>query len=326
VRAGVAPGSAFHQTEYFGPVLGVMTANTLDEAIALQNDTAFGLTAGIHSLDVAEVRTWLSTVEAGNLYVNRGITGAIVGRQPFGGWKRSSVGTGAKAGGPNFLLALGEWEPVEVAPTDDLRLAGLHRRVAKVIKRSQEGIEFPEFDRVRRAALNDEAAWTGVFGVASDPSGLGVERNVLRYRPVPVTLRLSEGENIGDLIRLIAAAARTRSPLTISSAIPLPSQLVALFADPGSSVEVESVVVESDEKWLGRVRDNGVTTSRIRLVGGDAVVLAETLGGSPDVAIYAGPVTTAGRVELLTFLREQAVSITAHRYGTPDAEMAELRP
>src|SRR5690606_9752452 len=94
VRAGVRGGSEFHRTEYFGPVLGVMTASSLDEAIALQNGSDYGLTAGIHSLDPAEVARWIDTVEAGNLYVNRGITGAIVQRQPFGGWKRSTVGTG----------------------------------------------------------------------------------------------------------------------------------------------------------------------------------------------------------------------------------------
>ncbi|HQD21843.1 MAG TPA: bifunctional proline dehydrogenase/L-glutamate gamma-semialdehyde dehydrogenase, partial [Arachnia sp.] len=103
VREGVLPGSEFHQVEYFGPVLGMMSAATLDEALAWQNGTAFGLTAGLHSLDPAEVQAWLDRVEAGNLYVNRSITGAIVRRQPFGGWKRSAVGPGAKAGGPDYL-------------------------------------------------------------------------------------------------------------------------------------------------------------------------------------------------------------------------------
>jgi hypothetical protein len=55
-------------------------------------------------------------VQAGNLYVNRVITGAIVRRQPFGGWKRSAVGAGRKAGGPNYLFGLGSWEPVPVEP------------------------------------------------------------------------------------------------------------------------------------------------------------------------------------------------------------------
>ena len=58
--------------------------------------------------------------------------------------------------------------------------------------------------------------------------------------------------------------------------------------------------------------------SRIRLIGGDAKALAEATGGRPDLAIYSHPVTEAGRVELLPFLHEQAVSITAHRFGTPN--------
>ena len=87
------------------------TRKDLDEAIRLQNAVDYGLTAGLHSLDSEEVAHWLDRVEAGNLYVNRGITGAIVQRQPFGGWKRSAVGAGAKAGGPNYLFGLGEWVP-----------------------------------------------------------------------------------------------------------------------------------------------------------------------------------------------------------------------
>ena len=58
---------------------------------------------------------------------------------------------------------------------------------------------------------------------------------------------------------------------------------------------------------------------RVRLVGGDARALAEALSGSPSVAVYAGEVTASGRVELLPFLHEQAISITAHRFGNPDA-------
>ena len=83
-----------------------MRAPDLDEAIDWQNQPAYGLTAGLHALDPAEIAWWRDRVEAGNLYVNRGITGAIVQRQPFGGWKRSVVGPGAKAGGPNYVASL----------------------------------------------------------------------------------------------------------------------------------------------------------------------------------------------------------------------------
>ncbi len=322
VRQGVARDSEFHLTEYFGPVLGVMTAATLDEAIALQNAVDYGLTAGIHSLDPAEVSHWLDAVQAGNLYVNRGITGAIVRRQPFGGWKRSTVGASAKAGGPNYLLTLGSWNAVEHEAVDDIRLEGLTRRVASVIKKAQAGIDFPAFDRVRRAALNDQAAWATEFGRSADVSDLGVERNILRYRPVPVQLRLSAGEPLGHLVRLIAAGSLAGSPLTISSALPLPVALVQSFEAAAPSARVLSITIESDAGWLARMRE--VRAARVRLIGGDPLALAGAVRGNPDVAVWSGPVTTAGRIELLPFLREQAVSITAHRFGNPDHAMSTL--
>ncbi|HOW00021.1 MAG TPA: bifunctional proline dehydrogenase/L-glutamate gamma-semialdehyde dehydrogenase [Rhodoglobus sp.] len=321
VRTGVAAGSEFHLTEYFGPVLGVMTAATLDDAIALQNAVAYGLTAGIHSLEPREVAHWLDRVEAGNLYVNRGITGAIVRRQPFGGWKRSTVGTGAKAGGPNYVLTLGSWRPIEREPSGNILVDGLSRRVASVVKRGQSGISFEEFDRVRRGALSDEAAWASEFGLSRDVSALEVERNVFRYRPAAVTIRLSEGEPLGHLVRLIAAGSLAGADLTISSAQPLPTALVESFSEPIPTANVRAIVIETDAAWLTRAPQ---LTGRVRLVGGDPLALATAVGGNPDVAIYSAPVTTEGRVELLPFLREQSVSITAHRFGNPDRAMAGL--
>ena len=322
VRAGVAPGSEFHLTEYFGPVLGVMTAATLDEAIALQDAVPYGLTAGIHSLDAAEVSHWIDTVQAGNLYVNRGITGAIVRRQPFGGWKRSTVGTSAKAGGPNYLLTLGSWEAIEREPRNDILLPGISDRVASVVKKAQSGLDFAEFDLVRAGAQSDEIAWSSEYGISRDVSALVVERNVFRYRPVPVTVRLSDGEPLGHLVRIVAAAAITGAPLAISSSVPLPVSLVQSFEGPSAPVRVRQLVIESDAAWLARVR--AVPTARIRLLGGDASALADALDGSVDVAVWSAPVTTAGRIELLPFLHEQSVSITAHRFGNPDRDMADL--
>jgi RHH-type proline utilization regulon transcriptional repressor/proline dehydrogenase/delta 1-pyrroline-5-carboxylate dehydrogenase len=109
IRLGVRAGSWLERTECFGPVLAVIRAGSLDEAIDIQNDCAYGLTAGIHSLDGDEVATWTSRVQAGNLYVNRGTTGAIVRRQPFGGWKASAVGPTSKAGGPHYVASLQRW-------------------------------------------------------------------------------------------------------------------------------------------------------------------------------------------------------------------------
>ena len=95
-----------------------MRAEDLDQAIALANATPFGLTSGIQTLDDREIARWVDRIDAGTLYVNRPITGAIVGRQPFGGWKASSVGPGAKAGGPNYVLQLGRWRQVTLPSSD----------------------------------------------------------------------------------------------------------------------------------------------------------------------------------------------------------------
>ena len=321
VRDGVAAGSEFHLTEYFGPVLGIMRADTLEQAIAMQNAPAYGLTAGIHSLDVAEITLWIETVQAGNLYVNRGITGAVVRRQPFGGWKRSTVGASAKAGGPNYLLTLGDWRPVFAEPGRTVVLAGLSEKVSRVIEAAQQGMEFLEFDRVRAGAESDQRAWTDEYGTIKDVSDLGVERNILRYRPVPVTVRLAEGASPAQLVRTIAAATLAGASLSISSAVPVAAGLLRLFGSVLPPLDIQSVAVETDARWHARLQSE-VRPGRIRLLGGDRLALATVLDGDPDVAIYAGPVTTSGRIELLPFLHEQAISMTAHRFGNPDPSLA----
>ena len=133
VRVGVQPGSWFHVTECFGPVLGVMRADDLDHAIELQNGNAYGLTGGIHSLDDAEVERWLDGVHVGNAYINRGVTGAIVRRQPFGGWKRSSVGCGPKAGGPDYVAEMVTANPAAI--DTDVAERSYRRRVDAVVRR-----------------------------------------------------------------------------------------------------------------------------------------------------------------------------------------------
>ncbi|WP_341395109.1 bifunctional proline dehydrogenase/L-glutamate gamma-semialdehyde dehydrogenase [Arthrobacter sp. G119Y2] len=312
VRTGVRRGSEFHLTEYFGPILGVMTAETLEEAVALQNQIEYGLTAGLHSLDPAEMDVWLQNISAGNLYINRGITGAIVQRQPFGGWKKSAVGAGTKAGGPNYLMGLGEWEPAVAAG------AGApvrHQGAAKILAAAGSGSFDADTDFLHRALSSDAAAWAEEFGTAKDVSALSAERNVFRYRPLPVTIRLAENQPLTPLLRVAAAGLLAGSALRVSTGVELPLALRALLTEHGISV-----TEEDDAAWLAAASsyDPAVHGPRIRLIGGGASALADALGGRPDVAVYANPVTEAGRVELLPFLHEQAVSITAHRFGTPN--------
>ena len=149
VKTGVKPGSWSHLNEWFGPVLAIMVSPDLETSVGWQNATDYGLTAGIQSLDPKECEYWIENVEAGNLYVNRGVTGAIVNRQPFGGWRRSSVGATAKAGGANYVATLRNWNQMN------------------------------HFLPMKEAA-NKWLKSTGTLAI--DHSGLSVEQNIQRYR------------------------------------------------------------------------------------------------------------------------------------------------
>jgi RHH-type proline utilization regulon transcriptional repressor/proline dehydrogenase/delta 1-pyrroline-5-carboxylate dehydrogenase len=98
----VPPNAKIAQEEIFGPVLAVIKANSFAEALAIANGTDYALTGGIYSRTPSHIEAARADFEVGNLYINRGITGAIVNRQPFGGFKLSGVGS--KAGGPDYLL------------------------------------------------------------------------------------------------------------------------------------------------------------------------------------------------------------------------------
>jgi RHH-type proline utilization regulon transcriptional repressor/proline dehydrogenase/delta 1-pyrroline-5-carboxylate dehydrogenase len=94
--------AAVARDELFGPVLAVLRARDLDHALAIANDTDYALTAGVFSRSPAHIQRAKAELRAGNVYVNRATTGAVVGRQPFGGYGMSGVGS--KAGGPDYLL------------------------------------------------------------------------------------------------------------------------------------------------------------------------------------------------------------------------------
>jgi RHH-type proline utilization regulon transcriptional repressor/proline dehydrogenase/delta 1-pyrroline-5-carboxylate dehydrogenase len=102
IVADVAADSPLARDEIFGPVLTVFRARDFDHAIALANDTDYALTGGVFSRSPAHIEQAAAQLRGGNIYVNRNITGAVVGRQPFGGYGMSGVGS--KAGGPDYLL------------------------------------------------------------------------------------------------------------------------------------------------------------------------------------------------------------------------------
>ncbi|MEW2006071.1 proline dehydrogenase family protein [Microbacterium sp. NPDC079208] len=339
VRVGVQSSSRFHTEEFFGPVLGIMHAPTLAKAVDLQNAVAYGLTAGLHTQDPDDLAFWLDRVQAGNLYVNRGTTGAIVQRQPFGGWKRSSVGAGAKPGGPNHLIGLGTWRAQHGSPASStLHLRGLDSRITGLIEAAQPSLPFESFEWLRRSALSDALAWDREFGRVRDVSRLEIERNLFRYRPVPVEIRATEDAALHDLLRVVIAGVRAGAGFVVSTPVGLPAGVRHALGD------LDAVVfLETEDEWLQRMQATAGEGSsgdaegpvlprheRVRLVGGRESVaalhaaLAVATGGDPDLAVYDAEVTAAARIELLPFVHEQSVSITAHRYGNPDPWSASV--
>jgi RHH-type proline utilization regulon transcriptional repressor/proline dehydrogenase/delta 1-pyrroline-5-carboxylate dehydrogenase len=372
VRDGVDPRGAFASSPHGVPVVGLVTVESLAEAVAVQNAESGGDVAGLHSLDVDEIDEWLHTVRAGDLVVGGPTTGARVRRRPTGGWGRRTIGRGLKPGGPNALIGQGAWRHLPHEPRPSLRLHDVSEGVTRLVDAARPTLSFEQFDSLRTAVESDQRAWESEFGLARDVTGLVVERNVLRYRPHPVTVRLSSGADPAALVRVVAAGARAGSTLTISSAVPLPAGLVHLWRASSSPVRVRDAVVESDEAFVaraaagalqgtaaeaagpdvldllaeaaggerastdeGRVDDSRPAPSpeavaayrglRVRTIGGDPAALARALQGSPDVTIFADEVTEEGRIELLPFVREQSVSLTAHRYGRLDPAVADLR-
>jgi len=276
IKLGVQRGSFFHKTECFGPVLGVMRAQNLQDAIAIANDNDFGLTGGLQSLDEREIDYWREHIEVGNAYINRGTTGAIVQRQPFGGWKKSVFGY-AKAGGANYVPSLGQWIPKdEKLPP----LAEIQRRY--------------------------EQAWRTHYSQAHDLSGVLGESNIFRYRPIrEMILRLEGGEHPDPIHMVALAAAVCGVPLTISAApgAHLPDDLDGV-----------TVAVEDDAALWGRVAAGKGYEKRLRVLQPAAAALHSAALAAHVMLIDAPPLPN-GRLELRHYLHEQAVSQTIHRYG-----------
>ena len=209
VKIGVKPGSYSFRTELFGPMLSVCPFDTLQEAIDLVNGLDYGLTSGIQSLDEAERDLWKNSIQAGNLYINRGITGAIVNRQPFGGMKLSAFGGGIKAGGPNYCAQFTIITDKPGSKTD--------------------------------YRLSYAEAWESEFRHARDWNKCAGEQNVFRYLPLKggMALRLQK-DDTNEQAQMIALAAKIcGTPLTISFD-PADDRSAAL-ASTGATLKKESL-------------------------------------------------------------------------------------
>jgi RHH-type proline utilization regulon transcriptional repressor/proline dehydrogenase/delta 1-pyrroline-5-carboxylate dehydrogenase len=249
IKAGVRPGSRLHQRESFGPILGIMRSSGLDEAIELQNATPYGLTAGLHSLDAKEIARWIDRVEAGNLYVNRHITGAIVQRQPFGGWKKSALGEGAKTGGPNHVSSMLKWSS---------SYPGSSGEFAQEVRRC--------FDEL----------------IPFDASGLEAESNVLRYRKLRhVVIRISGVDELESLEFIVDCAAALGVAVEVSSPTQVQAPYEVVVKDDRAFIE-HLHGLDSNASGLKKIRLVGRAQRDVKLAAIDSGIFVDD---SPFVAL-----------------------------------------
>lgn len=326
VKWDVQPGGVTHLTEFFGPLLGVMRFTKLNEAIALVNATGYGLTSGLESLDEREQAEWREGIRAGNLYINRGTTGAIVLRQPFGGMGKSSFGPGMKAGGPNYVAQFQSFTERQTATNNRLvqqpRLRDLQERLLAV------EIDAPasEVTRVLAAISNYDRWMREEFGQAHDHFRLIGEDNLRRYRPLrEVRIRVHPADTTFDIFARACAAQTVGCRALVSTPPNLNSKAVQTlddFTDAwGGAIEF---LRETDEQLATAIRNNEV--ERVRFAAPDRVPSSiRSAAAEAFIHLADVPVLVEGRVELLWYLREQSVSDDYHRYGNLGARSDERR-
>lgn len=312
IKLGVKPTSFTYRNELFGPVLAVMRADNLSHAIELANGTPYGLTAGLHSLDPREHQLWQHYVEAGNCYINRGITGAIVQRQPFGGCKESSFGPGVKAGGPNYLIPFMHAEQRSISSF----LEDFHEAPQALLV-LLDAINRASFSENEKELWNSSISsyffyWKHYFSQDHDPSMLLGQDNILRYVPRRrMLLRISASDSMIDVLRATAAAIVCDNQLEISGDSSRIEELKDKV-DCFHQITNLKLISEDEDSLIKRVIFKDI--KRIRFLSNPSHMLQIALSNI-SCNVIKNPVLANGRLELLHYLREVSLSIDYHRYG-----------
>ncbi len=326
VKWDVAPGSSTHLTEFFGPLLGVLRFTKLSEAIALVNATGYGLTSGLESLDEREQAEWRDGIRAGNLYINRPTTGAIVLRQPFGGMGKSCFGPGMKAGGPHyvaqFMTFADQPAPAIAGPIANPRLRDLHARLTAV------EIDAPVGEVARLlAALTSYDRWAREeFGREHDHGRLLGQDNFRRYLPFPeIRVRVHPADSFFELFARVCAAQAAGCRVVVSTPPETDFPAVRMLDDLTDAWAARlEFLEESDAQLEAALRAGEV--ARVRFAAPARVPVAlRAAAAERQVHLADGPVLGEGRIELLWHLREQSVSVDYHRYGNLGARAGERR-
>ena len=302
VKWGVRPGSYTFRTELFGPLLAVVRIDNLQQGIEYANSTEYGLTSGIQTLDEAERELWRNSIEAGNLYINRGITGAIVNRQPFGGMKLSAFGGGIKAGGPNHVTCFLNIEEAGL-PEADKPDSGFSAFSALL-----DGSDKVRFEAaVGSYRKNQERE----FSQERDVNHIIGEENIFRYLPLKnCALYVQAADQLCNVLMTVAASCIARTPITVSVAADDPK--CKPLQQLAGKHEKLSVIVQDEASFV-----NGMAKyERIRTCSSSLSEVVYRKAAELGKYIATASPLAEGRVEMLHYVKEQSIAFEYHRYGS----------
>ena len=313
IKWGVEPGSYTHKTEFFGPSLGVVKFKNLEEAIEIVNQTGYGLTSGLESLDDREHRIWKAGIRAGNLYINRPTTGAIVLRQPFGGMGKSAFGPNIKAGGPNYVAQLMDFRVTGKPAAGDVSNSDLQRLQKDLVEQSgKAGLEQADVDRLLAAIASYDSVAAQEFRSEHDDFKLIGQDNIRKYLPIDgLCVRCHADDSWFEVIGRIAAAIASENKVCVSCSPQFSSDRIDLLRTLFKDLQIES---QSEEDLIALIKSRKL--SRLRYADSTRVPVAirQAVVGQ-YIHIADSPVIDEGRVELCWYFEEQSLSCDYHRYG-----------
>jgi RHH-type proline utilization regulon transcriptional repressor/proline dehydrogenase/delta 1-pyrroline-5-carboxylate dehydrogenase len=319
IKWGVKPGSTTHMTEFFGPLLGVMPAKDLKQAVDWVNQTGYGLTSGIETLDRREQDYWSQRIKAGNLYINRGTTGAVTLRQPFGGMGKSALGAGIKAGSPKYVAQFMEYREKGLPVVGPVQKSHPLLKLAQQWQRKLDWGEFggiePDMQKSIRAIQSYRYHHEQEFSREIDYFHLRGQDNILRYLPVgTVVVRLHEDDSLFETLARIAAVKITGCKLWVSVPRGINSDVTRFLQGKEGRrlVGDDPVFNEPDDRLLKSIPK----VHRIRYAAPDRVP-PDVFQAAAESGFYISrtPVMMDGRLELVQYYQQQSISNNYHRYG-----------
>ncbi len=305
IKIGVTCGSFSHQKELFGPILSVIEAESFTCAVQFANQTQYGLTAGLMSLDPAEQAYFLQEIQSGNRYVNRSITGAIVGRQPFGGIKASSFGTGMKAGGPSYLVQLITGREAEKRAISLSNHQQLHLTCSLLPIESNQTL----VDISREYA----SAYENFFAKPKQMQNILGQENFIRYEPHDAFfIHIDPLDQFQDIWCICSIAALLGCTLHITGENLDISSTCSMRDLKAFCLNKSWYWYDSQGEFLEAFKQHPFP--RFRAFRKGPTELIKSLSQYAQ-SIEIIPPSHNGRVELIHFLKEISISFDYHRFG-----------